>query len=285
MCPTRPLAFQPGQPEEWRLFAERNPAFVQEIPNLYAMARAVFERDLPSTKDGLVIYGLGLLSREDFDEAIVLSANGLGFGAVKILRGMFERVATLGYLRKYPDEAFYFRIYEQIRAYKVMNEVQASSPAKASKELEQEIKAARDHVLPRLIRQCRQKGCTTAVPMISWTNLSPLDLAKEADPELRRIAFALYHKGLDETHPSFGAITARMAHVDGRFTFAQRDTKAREQADLSAALCHQLTLFNLGVQIDCFPEQLASVQPVLTEAQIRSLAIWDNHEPTEDAPL
>jgi hypothetical protein len=76
-----------GQPEEWQRFSNRVPRFVEEIPNLYSLARAVFERGMPPTKDDLVIEGLGLLVWEDFEEIVTLAANGHGLPTSQVLRG------------------------------------------------------------------------------------------------------------------------------------------------------------------------------------------------------
>jgi hypothetical protein len=87
---------QIGNPEEWKRFADANPTLVEEGPKLIELAKRVFEVSHPSKgKANLAIYSLGLLIGEDFEDIFILAANGRGFGAQKILRGMFERLVVL----------------------------------------------------------------------------------------------------------------------------------------------------------------------------------------------
>lgn len=58
-----------------------------------------------------VIFYFGRLCVEDFVEILLLCGNGYGFGATKILRGMFERVITARYLQSNPQFADDFLDY------------------------------------------------------------------------------------------------------------------------------------------------------------------------------
>lgn len=268
--------FQVGQPEEWQRFSNRVPGFVEEIPNLYSLARAVFERDMTATKDDLVVEGLGLLVWEDFEEIVTLAANGHGFGALKLLRGMFERIATVSYLQKHTDEIEAFCAYEPVRSFKIVNDVRESFGAGAvSEDFYNEQKEARDEVKGRFMQDCcNSSRCDKRRPMISWSKKSILDIAKDADVNLRQQAFMLYYFGMLETHPTFTSITSRMTETATGFTFLRRDQKARDQAFLAVGLAHNLVLFNFGIQIDHFKE-LADVQPELDRAKQRLVEIWD----------
>ena len=42
-----------------------------------------------------VLFWLGNVCREDFSEILLLAANGYGIGALKLFRGLYERVVTL----------------------------------------------------------------------------------------------------------------------------------------------------------------------------------------------
>ena len=42
----------------------------------------------------LIVYTLGRIAIDDFSELMVLGGNGWGIGALKILRGMYERVVN-----------------------------------------------------------------------------------------------------------------------------------------------------------------------------------------------
>lgn len=267
---------QAGQPEEWQRFSNRVPGFVEEIPNLYSLARAVFERGMPPTKDDLVIEGLGLLVWEDFEEIVTLAASGHGFGALKLLRGMFERIATVSYLQKHTDEIEAFCAYEPVRSFKIVSDARESFGAGAvGEDFYNEQKQARDKVRDRFMQDCcDSSGCDKKRVMISWSKKSILDIAKGADINLRQQAFMLYYFGMLEAHPTFTSITSRMTETPTGFTFLGRDQKARDQADHTVALAHSLVLFNFGIQIDHF-KGLAGVQPEVDRAKQRLLQIWE----------
>ena len=278
---------QAGQPDEWQRFSNRVPGFVEEIPNIYSLARAVFERSMPPTKDDLVIEGLGLLAWEDFEEIVTLAASGRGFGALKLLRGMFERIATVSYLQKHTDEIEAFRAYEPVRSFKIVSDARASFGADAvGDQFYSEQKQAREEVRDRFMQDCcDSSGCEKKRVMISWRKKSILDIAKGADVHLRQQAFMLYYFGMLEAHPTFTSITSRMTEIPDGFTFLGRDQKARDHAVLTVALAHSLVLFNFGIQIDHF-KGLAGVQPELDRAKQRLLEIWEKGtSQAENSPL
>jgi hypothetical protein len=51
-----------------------------------------------------IIYLLSRQVYEDFNEILLLCANGLSTGAMKILRGMYERAVTVCYLQTHPEK-------------------------------------------------------------------------------------------------------------------------------------------------------------------------------------
>ena len=52
----------------------------------------------------MILY-LGRTASDDFGELLVLVGNGYGIGALKVLRGMYERMVTAAFLAKNPSEA------------------------------------------------------------------------------------------------------------------------------------------------------------------------------------
>ena len=88
-----------------RRFAIRNLPLLALLPNLKD-AFQVLNDHLEGKQDdiaGRSIFYLSYIVWEDLNEILVLSSNGLMRGAMKILRGMFERTVTLSYLALHPD--------------------------------------------------------------------------------------------------------------------------------------------------------------------------------------
>lgn len=61
---------------------------------------------------------LGRICVEDFREIFLLAGNGHGIGALKILRGVYERAVTAPYILANPDEADAFLEYDKVHKHK-----------------------------------------------------------------------------------------------------------------------------------------------------------------------
>ncbi|MGB9122955.1 MAG: hypothetical protein WCE73_20235, partial [Candidatus Angelobacter sp.] len=96
MDPKIILGYVPAEVED---FSKRHQLFAERFKNIKTALASAFKRTLESNSPAdRVLFGLGRLCVEDFNEILVLSANGYGFGAVKLIRGMFERLVTASYL-------------------------------------------------------------------------------------------------------------------------------------------------------------------------------------------
>src|ERR1700722_1401564 len=94
-----------GSRDEAKEFIERHRLFFDRFPNLKEALRVAFVREFATeaNADKVVFYS-GRLAVEDFNEMLVLSGNGYGAGALKLLRGMFERLVTAHYVHTHPTE-------------------------------------------------------------------------------------------------------------------------------------------------------------------------------------
>ncbi len=126
--PKLPIAI--GSYAEQKRFIERNDSFLREYPRLNDLCKKIFLRALKGpdrreverlrklpeadpaaiafedkmTADRIIFY-LGRMAVDDFGEILTLAGNGRGFGAYKIVRGMYERIVTALYMEKNPAEA------------------------------------------------------------------------------------------------------------------------------------------------------------------------------------
>ena len=95
-----------GSPEEWEIFKQSNPLFLEKLELLHSTIEKVFLRTVSSENPAdRVVFYLGILCVEDFNEVTLLCGNGCGIGALKILRGLYERAVSLGYIAKNPNKA------------------------------------------------------------------------------------------------------------------------------------------------------------------------------------
>src|SRR5712671_5104755 len=122
-----------GNPPQQEKFVRENQEFLLEYREISRLLTRVFIRSLaqPSPEEvqrleqfpdsdpavvafedqiwaDRVVFYLGRIAADDFNELLLLASNGWGFGALKILRGMYERVVTGAFISKNPSEARVF---------------------------------------------------------------------------------------------------------------------------------------------------------------------------------
>jgi Family of unknown function (DUF5677) len=114
-----------GFPERWTAFNKRNAAFVSECyPGLVLTSEKLLNRRISiKTMADDIVFLLGRTAFEDYCELWVLAGNAYGVGAFKILRGLYEKVVTLGYLVRQPAEIQRFCDYEIVQKRRLMNRV------------------------------------------------------------------------------------------------------------------------------------------------------------------
>ena len=113
-----------GNPDEWESFIGRHKLFFDRFPNLKKTLETAFLRELsaPEPVDKVIFYS-GRLCVEDFMEIQLLCGNGYGIGALKLLRGMYERAVTARYLHLNPNEADAFLDFYWIAQHKEIEAV------------------------------------------------------------------------------------------------------------------------------------------------------------------
>jgi hypothetical protein len=205
-----------GFPERWAAFNQRNAKFVADCyPGLVKTSEKILNRRVPikSLADD-IIFLLGRTAFEDYCELWVLAGNGYGIGAYKILRGLYEKVVTLGYLAKHQAEIQKFYDYEIIQKRRLMNRVKrdphlrAQFPQAAYEEIEEAYEKIKDQFLDA-------KGRS-----LSWTLLDTYSLAKKAGYKLDQISVAAYVLPNLKIHATVSDLAERKApQGDGTFKF------------------------------------------------------------------
>lgn len=238
------IGLRAGNPEEWREFQERHPAFCEAWPRLKKALEDAFERRVRFVDHTLLlILGLGRLAVEDFSEILLLSMNGYGVGALKLLRPLFERVVTGLYLLRHPAEAQDFVDFTYVHQRKLINHAKASGVdlmklfTKAQlDEVEVEYQRAKDRFEEPLC-----KKCGTTQDQLSWTKK---DLKTQSD----EVGMGEYY-GMAAFWPTLHLHTTRTA-LDVRLELTPNGVmfKAgpqRKEADHALAHAHLCLLFLL----------------------------------------
>jgi hypothetical protein len=243
-----------GYSEEWKMFMERHPKFLDVFRRFNCTMRKVlirtFEVDSGAKE---IIHFLGRLTIEDFMEVLMLSANGYGVGALKILRGQYERTVTAGYLSKHPEEADKFAEFGNVQYHKMLNQARQiysvadlraqMSPGK-TEEIEEAYRDVKDKFVEPLCRKCG-----TTRPSFSWSSLDTASMALKSGYGLEKLYLHAYMIPTQQAHATVVSLLSRVRRrPDGEKYFDE--SAQHEEADAALSTSHTCMLVMLGIQDD-----------------------------------
>lgn len=199
-----------------------------------------------------VVFGLGRIIADDFGELLVLSGNGYGIGAYKILRGMYERLVTAAYIAKNPSEARPFVEDDAIKKWKLWQQAIAVTPDLKNgvpKEkidaLEAEYKRVKGKRAESICNKCGQPKTQEA-----WTRVDLANMAKQTDINLSALYGACYLTPTFHSHATGFGLGARFRRTeDGANSYQETSEPEARQAIM---LAHNLVLRHLGLQNEYF---------------------------------
>jgi hypothetical protein len=257
-------------------FVQRNAAFLLEYPFLRDLYEKVFLRSLkpvderqreallqlPQTDPAviafedkvmadLVVFYLGRIAADDFGEILTLSGNGRGFGAYKILRGMYERVVTAMYVAKHPSEA---RVFVELSAVTKRNYL---TRVKAVPEMKDSV---RDEVMQKVEENAAEVSakrkqsvcskCHQPITQEAWTRVSMDVMAKEVDPFLGLHYHEFYVETTAQIHPNMFGMERRLVAIEGDgYTYKEI---SEDEARFAVYLGHNLMIRLLNMQNEHF---------------------------------
>lgn len=161
-----------------------------------------------------VMFLLGRAAFEDYCELWVLAGNGYGIGAFKILRGLYEKVVTLGYLMKHQSEIQRFVDYEIVQRRRLMNRVR-QDPHLRSRFPEEEYKKIED-----AYQLVKDQFLDASGRSLSWTPLDTFSMAMQAGYDLDSISVSAYVLPNLKVHATVSDLAERKApQGDGTFKF------------------------------------------------------------------
>ena len=213
---------------EWERFNTNFPCFVDKQPFLEALRDKMFVRKIhPTHQADYIIYGLGRVCVEDFEQILNLCGNGFGMGAMQLLRSMYERQVTAAFISKYPNEWDAFATYDAIHTRKLVQQfkvVYEDAPAILNSIVSEEEQAKIDEQKQQVKRsfmktKCRK--CKTEELMFSWNKLDVGTMAGSGhQPALKDLFPYSYFLPLLMSHSTFKSVEARVEFKeDGSFSF------------------------------------------------------------------
>ena len=244
-------------------FIRNYESFLREHRHLHSLLDRVFIRPLPSPPEEEIeklkhlpdsdpavvvfedkvmadrlVFFLGRTAADDFGELLILGGNGYGIGALKILRGMYERIVTAAYIAKNPSEARVFAEDDVIKKWTLWRELVAAMPSIAAqrseqdvRELEERYNVVRAKRKVEICSKCRQPRTQEA-----WTRVTMKDMAQRAELGFADLYASCYLEGTFHSHPTAYGLGCRLRETEeGGYTFnetSEREARIRSSSDI-----------------------------------------------------
>ena len=274
-------------PAQWIELSTLTPRFHRVMPRLVDRMLHVFEREVALTEETIGIFAMGRLSVEDFLEIAFLCNNGFGFAAIKLLRGLYERVVTAEYISTDAAIARDFHDFYHVQQQKLYKRAQSVYPGKVTNAQLLNMSADEYKLLEARFSVAKCTECGMGKQM-SFSKLDLLSMARKASDSLRqRYGSSSVERELERAyflcadipnvhiHASMHSFEKRLTRSDGMWSPSQD-----EEVRLAISSAHVLMLVALHTQNATFRLELGDA---LRELGNDFELAWNNvpTEPTE----
>lgn len=275
---TMPPADQPmsiyGFPDAASAFDKRHPQWQVVMARLHGVINLAFTRThgvMPNEIDRFV-YFYGNLVAEDFMELFLMAANGYGFGAMKLLRSMYEHAVTLKYLHEHPDELQAFLDFDRVQQYKLAKQIidtfgEGALPPETISVTEQEYAEVKDKFM---VKSCKSKACSEQRIGHTWSKLDFVSMAKRTGA-LGSLIVPDYFVPLRHAHSTFRAMTDRLEMGQQGQVGFQRESQPKE-SDGALMAAHNCLLVALEVQKERF--QIPGLEQAIQDSVRDWALVW-----------
>ncbi|HZR32831.1 MAG TPA: DUF5677 domain-containing protein [Terriglobales bacterium] len=253
-------------------FDQRHPQWTAVMSRLGEVIDLAFTRtQVMDTSIDKFVYFYGSLVAEDFMELFLMAANGYGYGAMKLLRSMYEHTITLKYLHDHPDELQTFFDFDRVQQYKLMKPIfdtfgDGSLPPDIVADTERryaEVKAR------FMVKSCKSKTCEEKRVGHTWNKLDFVSMAKKTGA-IGSLIVPGYFYPLRHAHSTSRAMTERLEKGEGHLGFS-RESQPKE-ADEALMSAHNCLLVALEVQEERF--KIDGLQAAIQKALRDWALIW-----------
>lgn len=119
-----------ANPDFWAKVVEEHPRFFECSVRLQDAVRSVVDPAREEV-DGFQQLQINMLMLTAIGtaEVITLVGNGMGHGAMKIVRGVMENAINMEYMRRFPDQAEKYLEWQWVEQHKLARHLEESSPA------------------------------------------------------------------------------------------------------------------------------------------------------------
>lgn len=262
--------FTCGYPDQWKAFQQRNYEFLARLDNLEDAFKIAFVRSFDSQgPEATTIFTLGCMCVEEFHEIALFAGNGYGFGALRLLRSLYERAVTMAFLSDSPDQVDAFLNYDAVakrRAMRAAREVfgQDIVSDQQMAEVEQRYAEVKRNYEVTTCKACGKRGIN-----YTWHKLNFVEMAKKTIFG-KQFVWAYYYP-MSQVHSTAQALLSRLAETDGGVIGFDRGLQP-ERADEALIAAHLIILGVLLTQLKYF--NLEQLDAPLQRCQQDYKEIW-----------
>jgi hypothetical protein len=266
-----------GVPKEREDFEQRNRLFLERYSNLLEALNIAFIRTFTQSEPiDKFVFGYGRLCCEDFSEVLLMSANGYGVGATKLLRTLYEHAVTLYYLSEHPDELNNFWDYSYVTEHKLLKPIRETFGSQAFEntsiretEIEERFSSVKERFMITDCKKCGSKRLNH-----TWNKLDFVAMAKQAG-SLGALIVPGYYGPLTQAHSHFASLASRLTILEnGGISFVP--DAQRKVSDTALITAHNVILQVLEVQNKQFKIQV--LQEKLRVCRQDFIEIWKNRK-------
>jgi hypothetical protein len=260
-----------GFPDQWKAFHQRNRKFFLRFDHLKKALDATFIRMIYADgPEDRTVFVLGRLCMEDFFEIIQLAGNGYGFGALKLVRSLYERAVTMAFLSGNPSEVDTFLDYHAVAQFKLMQAVKqnygsSTLSAEATEQTEREYTKVKDNYL---VTACAKCG-TTRINH-TWHKLDVVSMAKKT--VFGQLIVAGYYIPMSHMHSTVQSILSRIEETGDEGAGFNPDPQPQE-ADRALTTAHNIVLGVIETQKNYF--NLDALDAPLQTCMQDFVEIWE----------
>jgi hypothetical protein len=184
---------------DWASFKNEHPEFTKLYHKLFQLIAELVLESAPAAEDtpGVVICELMSASLPDFDDILLLCSYDRHWGALKLLRGLFERTVTLKYLAQNPVEVDAFLAFDAVDWDAVLMGIEKTYGLSAGIEAREGFKAEATAVREGF-KKCKKCGHPKQT---SWTPRSSVELAEKTG--LAHLHFEAFLMPSKFIHPTY----------------------------------------------------------------------------------
>jgi hypothetical protein len=129
MAAGNPTTIAFGNGDFWAEVVQRYPEFFARATRLQQAVRSIVDPAYEGLDGGQQLQmNMLMLTATGVAEVITLVGNGMGHGAMKIVRGIMENAINMEYMRRFPDQAEKYLEWRWVEQHKLYRHVEETSP-------------------------------------------------------------------------------------------------------------------------------------------------------------